>query len=222
MAFVSPKDLDGKNPGTWPIYYKVLLWIALAVVIAGLFYKVFVVDMNDQQEANQQKIEKSKETYKQLYQATLDLDEYRKRKEVLLGQLQELVKLLPANNQVDQLIDDVYKSAVDSSINLTTYTPVRPFIQQEYYDIAPVNLTTTTYYANFAQFSNILNQLRQIMNISNFELTIRKEANGSNKDELFGDNALVVSAQLQTYIYNQNIDDLRAGKLPKPPADTKK
>ena len=32
MKFVSPRQLDISNPGTWPIYYKILFW----VVIVGL------------------------------------------------------------------------------------------------------------------------------------------------------------------------------------------
>ena len=35
MKFVSPGQLDTSNPGTWPIYYKIILWVALIGVEIG-------------------------------------------------------------------------------------------------------------------------------------------------------------------------------------------
>lgn len=214
MKFVSPSQLDQKNPGTWPIYYKIIIWIMIVVVIIGFFYQFFVTDLNSQQEANIKQIEDNQRQYKQLFQDTLDLDQYKQRKQELLAQLEKLLTYLPETNEVDKLIEDVYKSSLDSGINMTSYSPVRPYIRRPYYDIAPVNLSTTTYYTNFAKISQILTQLTRIMNIADFNLTVYPEAGGQKVGDLFSDNAIVVNAQLQTYIYNQNIEDLRAGKVP--------
>lgn len=216
MKFVSPSQLDFNNPGNWPIYYKIILWILLVFGVGFVFYKAMISDLDDQEIANAKKIQESEQQYTKLFQDTLDLDQYKKRKEELLDQLGKLLAYLPATNEVDKLIDDVYKSSMDSGINMTAYTPIRPFVPQEYYDIAPVNLSTTTYYTNFAQFSQILTQLTRIMNVADFDMTVLPEAGSrpTGDNQLYTDNAIVVNAQLQTYIYNQNIDDLRNGKLP--------
>lgn len=216
MKLVPLNQLDQSNPGTWPIYYKVVIWIALFVTILFAFNHFKVKEMNDAESRNNTSIEEKKKTYKQLYQYTLDLEAYRKRNEELLARLDALLAYLPAQDQIASLIDDVYTTASDSGINLSGFKPADKFIPTEYYDIAPISLNTTTYFTNFAQFSEGLTQLKQIMNVSDFNLTVLKKSSGSNKgSENWADNAIAVTeTQLQTYIYNGDVEKLRNGELP--------
>lgn len=216
MKFVSPNQLDSSNPGTWPVYYRALIWIIIAAIIVFGFKYFVVDDMVAEEQANNKKIEANKATFKDLYRKTLDLDLYKQRSKELLEQLQGLLVYLPEQDQVAKLIDDVYTASSDNGINWREYRPANRTVRN-YYDVVPVNLNTTTYYPNFSKFAEKLVELDQIMNINNFNFNIARPNErvgmGAASTNL-SDSAITLTGQLQTYIYNQDIDALRRGEIP--------
>lgn len=224
MKLVSPSQLDQSNPGTWPIYYKAIIWLVLFFGILFAFNHFKVSEMNDIEASNNKTIDERKATYKQLYQYTLDLEAYRSRNQELLARLEGLLAYLPAQSQIAELIDSVYMTGSDAGISLSGFKPADKYLPTEYYDIAPINLDTITYFTNFANFSEGLTNLQQIMNISDFKLSVLKGENSRNNNvaEFWADNAIAVSeTQLQTYIYNGDVEKLRKGELPTQPVPTK-
>ena len=211
MKFVKPSQLDTSNPGTWPIYYKVLAWVCIAAAVFFLFKQFLIAPAKEEETANAQKIAQLEKKYETLYQYALDLDKYKARSQELIAMLNDLLKYLPSESETAELIDNVYKSASQSNINLNDFVPSTKSVKKDYYDIMPVTLNTTTHYQNFAFFAERLGHLRRIMNIADFSLKVGEKMRG---DENMDNNLLSVGGQLQTYIYNQDIDALRAGKLP--------
>ena len=41
MKFVSPSQLDTSNPGTWPVYYKIICWVIIVGLMAFVYNKFF-------------------------------------------------------------------------------------------------------------------------------------------------------------------------------------
>lgn len=206
MKFVSPGQLDTSNPGTWPIYYKILCWV-LIVGLAAFIYNKFVREpLVEQQDSHKAKITQLKSEYKELYQYQQDLPKYKERSEELVGVLKSLLAYLPSNDEMPDLIDSVYISGVDNGIIFDTFQPEKD-IKQTYYDIKPIKLKTDTKYANFALFTGRISALQRILNVSDMSIKI------ADKDP----NRLSVDSQLQTYVYNEDIDkflqmDLKALK----------
>lgn len=215
MKIISPSQLDTSNPGTWPIYYKVITWAIMLLFIFFVFQRFFISPANETIQANEQKISQLKTDYRNMYQKTLDLDIYKKRSQDLIAILDGLLRYLPLQSEIAQLIDNVHVSAIDTRINIDGFKPGN-LIKKDYYDIMPITLNTNTQYKNFAEFSEALTKLERIMNIADFDLSIQKD----ESDTPYSDTVpLEVQSQLQTYIYNQNIEALRRGELPK---DTEK
>ena len=206
MKFVSPGHLDTSNPGTWPIYYKILCWV-LIVGLAAFIYNKFVREpLVEQQDSYKAKITQLEIEYKELYQYQQDLPKYKERSEELVGVLKSLLAYLPSNDEMPDLIDSVYISGVDNGIIFDTFQPEKD-IKQTYYDIKPIKLKTDTKYANFALFTGRISALQRILNVSDMSIKI------ADKDP----NRLSVDSQLQTYVYNEDIDkflqmDLKALK----------
>jgi fimbrial assembly membrane protein len=206
MKFVSPGQLDTSNPGTWPIYYKILCWV-LIVGLAAFIYNKFVREpLVEQQDSYKAKITQLESEYKELYQYQQDLPKYKERSEELVGVLKSLLAYLPSNDEMPDLIDSVYISGVDNGIIFDTFQPEKD-IKQTYYDIKPIKLKTDTKYANFALFTGRISALQRILNVSDMSIKI------ADKDP----NRLSVDSQLQTYVYNEDIDkflqmDLKALK----------
>lgn len=214
MRLVPLSQLDSNNPGTWPIYYKVIAWIIMIIGMLILFNQLINTKLDEQITANNTKIKTAQDQYKQLYQYTLDLQQYQERSNELIKELDGLLAYLPLQKQMPELIDNAYKAASDTGISLDGFTPVTELQSQEYYDVAPISLKATTYFENFAKFTESLTRLERIMNISDFSLNIHTENNSKDKNtSKYLDNALDITAQLQTYIYNQDIEKLRNGDL---------
>lgn len=197
MRIVSPSQLDMNNPGTWPIVYKVLLWLLMIAGMWFLYDRFLCTPILEEQAQNNQQIESLKREYAAHYQYTLDLPLYKQRSEELVLRLKSLLKFLPAETEMPDLIDDVYTTAVENEINFQTFTPEKE-IKQNYYDIMPIQLKAETGYVNFAKFAEKISKLERILNVADMKIEI-------SKDNI---NNLIIDSQLQTYIYNQDIETL--------------
>ncbi|MDO4643301.1 MAG: type 4a pilus biogenesis protein PilO, partial [Cardiobacteriaceae bacterium] len=114
----------------------------------------------------------------------------------LVGILRSLLAYLPSKDEMPDLIDSVYVSGVDNSIIFDTFLPEKD-IKQNYYDVKPIALKADTGYTNFAQFTGRISALQRILNVSDMSIKI------AEKDP----NKLTINSQLQTYVYNQNLDE---------------
>lgn len=197
MKIVSPSQLDMNNPGTWPIIYKIILWIIMLTAIVFLYNRFLRTPILEEQEQHNQKIESLKRDYANHYQYTLDLPLYQKRSEELIVRLKSLLDFLPAEAEMPDLIDSVYTTAVENEIIFQTFTPEKE-VKQTYYNIMPIKLKTETGFVNFAKFAEKISKLERILNIADMKIEI-------SKDNI---NNLVIDSQLQTYIYNQDIETL--------------
>lgn len=196
MKFVSPGQLDTSNPGTWPIYYKIILWVLLVGLGAFAYNKAARETLIEQQEANKVEIDGLQQTYKQMYQYSQDLPKYQERSAELVAILKSLLEFLPSQDEMPDLIDSVYISGVDNNIIFDEFLPGND-IKENFYDIKPISLRTDTKYANFAQFTGRISALQRILNVS--DMSIKIDEKDANK--------LTVNSQLQTYVYNQNLDE---------------
>lgn len=197
MKAVSPAQLDMNNPGAWPIIYKVILWIMIVAAMLFLYNQFLRTPVLEEQTQHTQEIETLKKEHAAHYQYTLDLPLYQKRSEELISRLKSLLVFLPAQAEMPDLIDDVYTTAVENDINFQTFTPEKA-VKQSYYDVMPIKLKVETGYVNFAKFAEKISQLERILNVADMKVNI-SENNINN---------LVIDSQLQTYIYNQNIETL--------------
>ena len=196
MKFVSPGQLDTGNPGTWPIYYKIILWVALIGFGAFVYNKFVREPLMEQQSANQVEIDSLKAKYKQLYQYTQDLPKYQERSAELVAILKSLLEFLPSQDEMPDLIDNVYESGIDNNIIFNQFQP-KADVKLSFYDVKPIDLDADTKYANFSQFTSRISALQRILNVSDMSIKI------DEKDP----NKLSIKSQLQTYVYNQNLDE---------------
>lgn len=199
MNIVSPSELDTSNPGTWPIYYKILVWVVIAAAIIGIYIYALRNDIIDQQNANQEEINKLQDEYARLYKDTLNLKKYQDRNAELVNLLKKKLEYLPNNSEIPAMIDSVYDAAVANNINFDRLYPVND-VKEEYYDIKPIILQGATGYNNFAGFAQAISSVQRILNISDITISMEKSAQN-----------LEVTGMLQTYVYTVDLEELLKG-----------
>lgn len=197
MKLVKPSQLDRSNPGTWPVYYQLLIWAAILGLVWFLYSRFVREEMLNTQIGNQTDITQLQNDYRTLYQYSLDLPLYKEKKAELTKKLNDLLEYLPAETEMPNLIDATYKAAYESEINFTEFRPEESIVEQ-YYDIEPISLSATTNYINFAYFVQSIGELPRILNVRRFEISVDDQ----NTD------LLNISSDLETYIYNQDVGEL--------------
>lgn len=196
MNIVPISQLDANNPGTWPIYYKVISWILIAVVVVfgyAYFVRTPLLETRDSLISEEEKV---RNEYRKLYSDTLNLNKYLERNRELLALLQNKLKYLPPKEQVPELIESIHDAAVANEIKFDRIFPSK-VTKEKYYDINPIILSTTTSYSNFAKFAQDIAALEKILNVSNVKIEARDSYN-----------PLQINSTLQTYVYNFNLDAL--------------
>lgn len=201
MKFVKPSQLDRNNPGTWPLYYQILIWVVIAGFTWFLYSRFVREDIISTQESNQNEITKLHNDYRTLYQYSLDLPLYKEKRSELTEKLLSLLEFLPAETEMPNLIDETYKSAYKSEINFSKFKPEASIVKQ-YYDIEPIALSANTNFVNFSRFVQSIGELSRILNVRRFDIQISQQ----NPDQLS------ITSDLETYIYNQDISDLLGSK----------
>ena len=194
VKLVKPGQLDTSRPGTWPIYYKILLWVLIFALMFFLYNRFVREDLLATQQRNQNDISELEKDYETLYQYSIDLPLYEEKKQELTEKLLSLLEFLPAQTEMPNLIDEVYQAAYKSDIIFNSFTP-QSSIVSNYYNVEPISLSTTTNFKNFAQFVQYVGELPRILNVQKFEMAI-----DAQKNETLG-----ITSTLETYIYNQDI-----------------
>lgn len=204
MKLVKPGQLDTSRPGTWPIYYKILLWILIFVLLYFLYNRFIREDLLTTQQRNQSDIATLKKDYETLYQYSIDLPLYEEKKQELTEKLLSLLEFLPAKTEMPNLIDEVYQAAYKSDIIFSSFTP-QDSIVSAYYNVEPISLSTSTNFENFAQFVQYVGELPRILNVKKFEMII-----DTQKSDTLG-----ITSTLETYIYNQDLSKFVEGGVAK-------
>lgn len=192
MKIVPLSQLDTNNPGTWPIYYQVILWAVMVAAMVFGYNKFAREEILLQQESNVETTNGLKDKFEKLRQVTLDLDKYQKRNEELIALLKGKLKYLPSNEEMPALIKHVHESAIKNRISFNLISPNENMVKESYYNIKPIRLSVQTQYENFAKFVQDISALDRILNVSDMKITVVK-----------GDvNTLDIDSSLQTYIYS--------------------
>lgn len=194
MKLVAPGQLDQKNPGTWPIYYKVLVWFVIAVLMIFLYKNFVYDDLISIQADNQRKIESLKADYQKFYQYKVDLPLYKEQQKQLKGILVDLLKILPSQTEMPNLIDQIYYASTQNGLNFAKLIPANQK-KEKYYNTQPILLTTTVDFHSFRKFAEQINTLSRIVNLTKVNISTVKGY----------ETLLSIETNLETYIYNQDL-----------------
>ncbi|UJF25107.1 type 4a pilus biogenesis protein PilO [Suttonella sp. R2A3] len=194
MNIVRLSQLDRSRPGTWPIYYQVLIWVAIAVVLSFLYLRFVHGKLADEQDSLDNQINNLVGQYDKLYQYSVDLPAYREHKKQLVGQLQEYLTYLPSETEMPSLVDEIYQTGSQNGIVFSALTPGQSSAKT-YYNLEPISLATKTSYDSFAHFAEQIASFPRILNVQNFDMKVEDDS----------PSGIAINSILETYIYNQDI-----------------
>ncbi|ABK50115.1 Pilus assembly protein, PilO [Shewanella sp. ANA-3] len=169
-------DIDFENIGGWPNQVKVFFAVLLALCVFAAGYFLVVSDAIDVYNAEQRKEEQLREDFKTKYQLAANLKLYREQLAVMEEQFAELLKMLPSENEMPGLLDDLTFVATDAGLRINSLN-WEPEIQRDFYIEFPIKMSVTGDYHQIGNMVSGVAKLPRIVSLHDF--TIKRDESGN-------------------------------------------
>lgn len=169
-------DIDFENVGGWPPLVKIVFAALLAVCIFVASYFLFIADTIEALDKEQTAEVALKSDFKSKYQLAANLKLYREQLAVMEVQFAELLKMLPSQNEMPGLVDDLTFVATDSGLKIDSLD-WREEIQRDFYIEFPISMSVSGEYHELGQLVSGVAKLPRIVSLHDF--VIKKTDNGA-------------------------------------------
>ncbi len=169
-------DIDFENVGGWPPLVKIVFAVLLAVCIFVASYFLFISDAIDGLSKVQKEEVTLKSDFKSKYQLAANLKLYREQLAIMELQFAELLKMLPSQNEMPGLVDDITFVATDSGLKIDSLD-WREEIQRDFYIEFPISMSVSGEYHELGQLVSGIAKLPRIVSLHDF--VIKKTDEGT-------------------------------------------
>lgn len=169
-------DIDFENIGGWPNQVKTFFAILLAFFVFAAGYFLVVSDSVDTYTAEQDKEVQLRDDFKNKYQLAANLKLYREQLATMEMQFAELLKMLPSENEMPGLLDDLTFVATDAGLRIKSLD-WEPEIQRDFYIEFPIKMSVTGDYHQLGNMVSGVAKLPRIVSLHDF--TIKRDDAGN-------------------------------------------
>lgn len=190
-------DVDWERIGVWPLPGRIFLCIlAVSLIIGGAFF-LFVKEKNLQLERAETKESSLRREFEKKAFEAANLENYRKQMIEMQESLGALVKKLPSDTEVPELLEDIDEKAVDSRLLIvsTDFGEEKP---AEFYVELPIDIVVSGGYHEFGSFVSGVAGMPRIVTLHDFSIF-------RNRDNR---NILTMNIQAKTYRYREQEEEI--------------
>jgi len=186
------RNLDTKNPGSWPTPVKLAFCVILIAVIVGATWYFKVSSQREELEGLQGQEKNLRAEFEDKQGRAANLEPLKQQLAQMELMLQQMLRQLPSKNEMPDLIVDVSQTALATGISNELFQP-GPESAKEFYAEKPINLRMVGTYHQFGAFVSGVASLPRvvIMTMHNISLTPRTGKPG----------LLVLEGTIRTYRY---------------------
>jgi type IV pilus assembly protein PilO len=180
-------NLDPNNPGLWPFTFQLVL---LAVVLAGIVYAGYYVDVSKQRIALAE-IEDTeldlRDTFETKQSKAANLEALKEQMREMEQSFGDMIRQLPNKTEVAGLIVDVSQTGLSAGLEFDLFQPGNENVA-EFYAELPINIQVQGSYHQLGEFISGVAGLPRIVTAHDIRIT-----NNTN------DGTLSMSATAKTY-----------------------
>ena len=203
------KTLDPKDPGLWATSPKVVILLGLfAVLVAAAYWFGWNVQIEElaQKETEESKL---KEDWLDRKRQAVNLDEHRRQLAEINTGFGELLKQLPNQSEIGDLLVDINKAAQTRGLLVDLFKPGSE-ATKEFYAEVPIALQLTGSYHDIGSFAGDVAQLPRIVTLNDIDLV------GNAKD-----GSLIMKTTAKTFRYLDEDEMAKRRKAASPAAKAK-
>ncbi|MCS6116006.1 type IV pilus inner membrane component PilO [Shewanella baltica] len=169
-------DIDFENIGGWPNQVKTVFAILLALCVFAAGYFLVISDAVDIYTAEQDREVQLRDDFNNKYQLAANLKLYREQLATMEVQFAELLKMLPSENEMPGLLDDLTFVATDAGLRIQSLD-WEPEIQRDFYIEFPIKMSVTGDYHQLGNMVSGVAKLPRIVSLHDF--TIKRDDAGN-------------------------------------------
>jgi type IV pilus assembly protein PilO len=164
------RNLDWKDPGTWPAGPKWAVLIAIFLAVCSLAWYFVLDDKLVELDQAQKQEEKLKRDYSERLRKSVNLQALKDQKVQVTRYVSDLERQLPDKAEMDKLLSDINYAGVSKGLQFELFKPGTVKIEN-YYAELPINVKVTGSYHKLASFAADLSALSRIVTLNNISLT---------------------------------------------------
>jgi type IV pilus assembly protein PilO len=162
-------DIDFENIGGWPKLVKLVFAAILSVVVLAGSYYLFIADAIDTLSYEQNEEIKLRQDFENKYRLAANLKLYREQLVVMEAQFAELLKMLPSENEMPGLLDDLTFVATDAGLKITSLD-WEAEIERDFYIEFPIKMTVNGNYHEIGDMVSAVAKLPRIVSLHDFSI----------------------------------------------------
>lgn len=163
------RNLDTKDPSSWPSLPKFGLYLLLTVVVVIALWFVWLSDAVDELTLEQEKEAKLREEYKVKLAKAVNLDALKKQREQVQQFVTQLEKQLPSKAEMDALLSDINQAGLGRSLQFDLFRPGQVVVR-DYYAELPISVRVTGRYHDIGSFAADISNLSRIVTLNNMTI----------------------------------------------------
>ncbi len=169
------KNLNPKEPGSWPPLPKAIGLLALFAIILIAAYFADWQGQLETKAALQQQEQKLKDEYKIKKGQAINLDLYREQLREIDSSFGALLKQLPNRSQMDALLVDINQAGLGRGLQFDLFKPAPAETMRDFYAELPIQLKIAGAYHDMGQFAADISQLPRIVTLNDVALAAAKD-----------------------------------------------
>jgi type IV pilus assembly protein PilO len=177
-----------------------LIFVFVAVGLAGLIFWYYVLPLNDKRESLDKEVTKLKGDNDRNEAFRQQQTEYLNRIKQLESQLETLRSIVPDEQATDEFIRSVFADGATTSTHIRTLIP-KPPVMKDFYVETPYSVRLDGTYYELMEFFNRLAHEQRIMSVSGFALGT-PEGGGMGAYKVSSTETVGANCVLSTY-YNK-------------------
>ena len=170
------RQLNPKDPGTWPLVPKVVALLAILIVIPVAGFFLDTQGQLDQLEAGRAQELKLKDDYLNKKRLAINVDLYKQQLREIDTQFGALLKQLPTRSQMDALLVDINQAGLGRGLQFELFKPAQSETSREFYNELPIQVKVTGTYHDMGAFASDVGQLSRIVTLN--EVTVEAQKDG--------------------------------------------
>jgi len=169
------RNLNTRDPGSWPALPKLLLLVAILVGVLVVAYFIDWQGQLEELEAGRAQEAKLKQEYVDKKRQAVNLDLLRAQLREIETSFGTLLKQLPNKSQMEALLVDINQAGLGRGLQFELFKPAQSETQREFYAELPISIKLTGNYHDMGAFASDIGQLPRIVTLNDIALNVSKE-----------------------------------------------
>ena len=188
QAVAQFRDLDTKDPSSWPALPRNAAFVATTLVVVIVLWFAWLAGSQEVLQTEEAKEVKLREDYKAKLTKAVNLDVLKKQREQVQQYVTQLEKQLPSKAEMDALLSDINQAGLGRSLQIDQFKPGALAVK-DYYAEQPIAMKVAGRYHDIGAFAADISSLSRIVTLNNLTIAPRP------------DGALVLETTAKTFRY---------------------